>query len=192
MMGGSYFANAGTFLIETIFGLFILAVLLRFLFQLVRADFYNPICQFVVKLTNPLLRPLRRLIAGVRGVDVAAIVLMLGLQAAEYWLLGLMSGYTPGLGGLVVVSIADLLQLLVYVFVVAILAGVVLSWVAPDAYNPAVSLIHSLSEPALRPFRRLVPPMGGLDLSPMVALIVLQLVLMLLVKPLLDLGYSLL
>jgi len=191
-MTGSYFSNAGIYLIETLFGLYVLAVLLRFLFQLVRADFYNPISQFIVKITNPLLRPLRRWIPSFRGVDTASIALLLLLKVTESWLVALMYGYAPGFDGILVMAFADILQILVYVFIVVIFAGVILSWVAPDSYNPAVSLIDRLSEPVLQPFRRMLPPIGGLDFSPFVALIVLQLILMLLVKPLLDLGYSLL
>jgi YggT family protein len=191
-MTGSYFSNAGTYLIETLFGLYVLAVLLRFLFQLVRADFYNPISQFIVKITNPVLRPLRRWIPSFRGIDTASIALLLLLKMTESWLVALMYGYAPGFAGILVLAFADILQILVYVFIVAIFAGVILSWVAPDSYNPAISLIDRLSEPVLQPFRRMLPPIGGLDFSPFVALIVLQLVLMLLVKPLLDLGYSLL
>jgi len=191
-MTGAYFSNAGIYLIETLFGLYVLAVLLRFLFQLVRADFYNPISQFIVKITNPLLRPLRRWIPSFQGVDTASIALLLLLKVTESWLVALMYGYAPGFAGILVLAFADILQILVYVFIVVIFAGVILSWVAPDSYNPAVSLIDRLSEPVLQPFRRMLPPIGGLDFSPFVALIVLQLILMLLVKPLLDLGYSLL
>lgn len=191
-MPGPYFSDAATFLISTLFGIYILAVMLRFLLAWVRADFYNPLSQFLVKVTSPTLRPLRRWIPGVGGIDLAAVALMLGLKLIELWLVYRVAGYSPGLGGLSVLAVANLLSLAFYVFLIAILIQVVLSWVAPGTYNPAVSLIYSLTEPILRPIRRLLPPMGGLDLSPLVALIALQLVSMLLIAPIRDIGRSLL
>jgi YggT family protein len=192
MMTGPYFTDAGTFLVETLFGLYILIVMLRFLFQLLRADFYNPVSQFVVKATSPLLRPLRRWIPGLGGIDLAALLLALLIQIAELWLIHVMRGYQPSLSGLVVLSSAELLRILVYIFLVAIFIKVIASWIAPDVYNPVMRLLDTLSEPLLRPARRLLPPMGGLDLSPIVVLIALQMLLMLLVNPLGDLGRALL
>lgn len=191
-MTGPYFTDAGTFLVETLFGLYILIVMLRFLFQLLRADFYNPVSQFVVKATSPLLRPLRRWIPGLGGIDLAALLLALLIQIAELWLIHVMRGYQPSLSGLVVLSSAELLRTLVYIFLVAIFIKVIASWIAPDVYNPVMRLLDTLSEPLLRPARRLLPPMGGLDLSPIVVLIALQMLLMLLVNPLGDLGRALL
>ncbi len=191
-MTGGYFADAGTFLVETLFGLYILIVMLRFLFQLLRADFYNPISQFVVKATTPLLRPLRRWIPGFGGIDLAALLLALVIQLVELWLVHRMNGFQPSLSGLVVVSLAALLRLVVYIFLVTIFIKVIASWIAPDVYNPATGLLDTLSEPLLRPARRLLPPMGGLDLSPIVVLIGLQLLLMLLVNPIGDFGRALL
>ena len=192
MTEGSYIANAMTFLIETVFELYILAVMLRFLLQLFRADFYNPISQFLIKITTPVLRPLRRWIPGFAGIDVAALALMAILQFIEIALIAAANGYIPGIGGLLIVSIASLLQLLIYVFIVAILIQVVLSWIAPDTYNPMTSILRSLCGPLLRPVRHRLPSPGGLDLSPLVVLIVLQLILMLFVTPLADWGRNLL
>ncbi|MGH8520730.1 MAG: YggT family protein [Gammaproteobacteria bacterium] len=191
-MAATYFTDAGTFLIESLFGLYILTIMLRFLFQWLRADFYNPISQFVVKATAPLLRPLRRWIPGVGGIDMAAVILMLTLQGIEIWVVYVMRGYHPSLGGLLLSSTAEILRLLVYVFLIAVFARVIVSWMNPDAYNPAIVLLDTLSEPLLAPARRLLPPLGGLDLSPVVVLIALQMVLMLFIAPLMDLGHSLL
>lgn len=191
-MSGPYITDAGTFLVSTFFGLYILAVLLRFLFQLVRADFYNPISQFLVKITNPPLRPLRSWVPGIGGVDLPSVVLMLGLKMLEMWLVALIGGYATGFGGLLVLAIAGLLQLVLHVFLFAILIQVILSWFAPGSYNYMTSLLHSLTEPLLHPARRLLPPIAGLDLSPLVVLIILQLLSMLLIAPLRDLGSALL
>ncbi|MGH8579441.1 MAG: YggT family protein [Gammaproteobacteria bacterium] len=190
-MSGNYLGNAGTFLISTVFGLYILLVLLRFLFQMVRADFYNPISQAVVKLTNPALRPLRRVIKGVAGIDVASVVLLLVLKVAELTLVAALQGVGMGFIGLFVLAVAALLQMTLHVFLFAVLIQVILSWVAPHSYNPASSLLLSLTEPLLRPARRLIPAIGGLDFSPVVVLVVLQLSSMLIIAPLRDLGATL-
>lgn len=191
-MGGAYFSNAGVFLVETVFDLYILAVMLRFLFQLLRADFYNPVCQFVVKVTTPVLRPMRRWVPGFGGVDLAAILLMILLKVVEIALSSWIQGYRPGLPALVMLAVVGLLHLAVYVFLFAVFIRVLVSWIAPDAYSPVSTLLDTLSEPLLRPARRLLPPIAGLDLSPIVVIILLQLILMLAIAPLGDLAGSLL
>ena len=187
-MGGSYVGNAATFLIETVFGLYILLVMLRFLLQWAQADFYNPVSQFIVKATQPPLKPLRKIIPGIGGLDMAALVLMIVLKFAELWLVTGVMGMSPQIGGLVVLSIADLLGLLINVFIFSILIQVIISWVNPGMYNPVMGLLHSLTEPLLGPARRVIPPISGLDLSPIVVIIVLQLTSMLAVAPLRDLA----
>lgn len=187
-MGESYVANAGTFLVSTLFDLYVLAVMLRFLLQWVRADFYNPVSQALVRVTAPPLRPLRRYIPGYRGIDLASLVLMLVLKLIEWGLVLVLKGLTPTLSGLLFLSLADLLGLAANVFLVAIIVQVVISWVNPGAYNPVTSLLYSLTEPLLAPARRLIPPISGLDLSPLVVLIGLQLAKMLVVAPLEGIG----
>ena len=192
-MGGGYLSNAVSYLINVIFGLYIGAVMVRFLLQLVRADFYyNPLAKALVTITNPALRPLRRLIPGFQGIDWAAIVLMLLVQMAETTIIVLMIGHVPVFQGLVLVAIAELLSIAIYIYQFAILIQVVLSWVAPDQYNPMTEVIDALTEPLLRPARQLMPSLGGLDFSPFAVLILLQLTSLLLVAPLRDFGYRLL
>jgi YggT family protein len=190
-MGSSYSVNAAVFLIQTAFELYILIILLRFLFQWFRADFYNPISQFLVKATSPVLRPLRRLIPGVGGIDVAALVLMIGLQMLEIFFVALLMGYPHGVMGMLILAIAELLRLTLKVFLVSIIIQVILSWISPGNYNPAVALIDGLAEPLLRPVRNLLPSLGGLDLSPVVVLVLLQVATMILVDPLTDIGRGL-
>jgi YggT family protein len=185
-MGGSYVGNAATFLIETLFGLYILIVMLRFLLQWVRADFYNPISQFIVKVTQPPLRPLRQITPGIAGVDFASVALMLILKFIELWLITRILNISPSIAGISMLSFAELLGLLINVFVFSILIQVIISWVNPGVYNPVTSLLHSLNEPLLAPARRLIPPISGLDLSPIAVIIGLQLVSMLLVAPIRD------
>ena len=191
-MGGGVLTDALTFLIRTLFDLYIVAVALRFLLQWVRADFYNPLSQFLVKITNPPLRPLRRFIPGYGGMDLASLLLMILLKIGEIAILGLVvAGRIPAPLGLLVISLAEVLKLLIYIFMFAIIIQVILSWVNPGAYNAGTVLIYRLTEPLLAPARRLIPPMGGLDLSPLVVLILLQLTLIVLIRPLTQLGYSL-
>lgn len=192
-MGGEYVNDAGTFLVRTLFGLYILAVVLRFLLQMARADFYNPICQILVKITNPTLRPLRRVIPGFLGIDMAAIVLLLLLKTVELLIIQQLSGFSGDVVGLVVLGIAQLIKLVLDLLFFSILIQVILSWVNPGtSYNPGVALLHALNEPLMRPAKRVLPPISGLDLSPLLVIIVLQLLTMLLVAPLNDFALRLL
>ena len=186
-MGGGYLTQPAIFLVQVLFGLYATLVVLRFLLQLVRADFYNPLSQFIVRATKPLLNPMRRLIPGVSGLDIAALVLAwLVLTLEQTAILGLAgSGFHPGAGALL--AIPELISLIINIFLFAILIQVILSWINPGTLNPAVGLIHSLTEPLLAPVRRRMPDMGGLDLSPMVVMLGLVVLEMLLVPPIKDL-----
>lgn len=187
-MTGQYLANSAAFIIQALFGLYILAVLLRFLFQLLRAHFRNPVSQFIVTLTNPVLRPLRRFIPGYAGIDIASIILMIFLQMLELFLISLLYGNTPSLDGLLILSIGKLLEMTVYVFMFAVVARIIISLVNPHLYNPVTSLLASLTDFMMQPARRLIPPIGMLDLSPMVVFLLLGLILRLIVQPILDIG----
>ena len=187
-MDSGYLTTPIVFLIEVIFGLYILIVMLRFLLQLVRADFYNPLSQFIVKATTPPLRPLRRLIPGIGGIDVSSLVLAWLLQALELGLKYLVSGF-----GLVIVqplllAIPELVNLTINIFLFSILILVVLSWVSPGGHNPATGLLHALTAPLMNPVRARMPDLGGLDISPMIVMIGLMLLKMLLVPPLQTLA----
>ena len=191
-MGSSYLFDALLFLINTIFSLYILLVVLRFMLQTVRADARNPISQFLMTATNPPLRLLRRIIPGFAGVDWSCIILMLALQAAELFLTSLIAfGTALAVFGLLLLSAAELLKLIIYIFMFVIFIQIILSWINPGTYNPVTALLYQLSEPLLRPARRLLPSTHGIDFSPILVFIFLQLSLMLLVRPLSDLGRAL-
>lgn len=178
-------SNAGSFLISTLFGLYILAIMLRVVLQMVRADFYNPLSQFIVKITNPPLIPLRRVIPGFAGLDMAAILLMLVLQTVELYLIGLFRNFpSPDPLGLLIYATVELASLAFYIFLFAIFIQAILSWINPGTYNPMNQVLYQLTNPVLRPARRLIPPMSGMDLSPMVAMIGLWLIKILLIDPL--------
>lgn len=185
-------AEALGLIIDTVFGLYLLAVALRFLLQCVRADFYNPISQFVVAITNPPLRILRRVVPGFRGIDFSSVVLMFLIKLVEIGLEGLIfAGRFLPIAGLLVLAVAELFRLFIYILLFAILIQIVISWVSPGAYNPVTVILYRLTDPLLRPARRMLPPAGGLDFSPIVPIIGLQLVIILLIKPLTRLGFSL-
>jgi YggT family protein len=172
--------TATVFLIQTVFGFYILAVMLRFLLQWVRADFYNPLVQFLVRITNPPLLPLRRIIPGYRGLDLASVALAFVLQLVEVLLVTLLFGRPLGVGGLLLLTVMELLKLLINIYLWGVIIQVVLSWVNPDPYHPAARVLAQLTAPLLRPARRWLPPISGVDLSPMlvvVALIFLSLLL---------------
>jgi len=188
-MTGGYFSQAFIFLVSTACDLYLLAVVLRFLLQLVGADFYNPVSQFLVKITNPALRFLRRFIPGYRGIDWSSIVLMLAIKAIEICLISLAAyGLIPALPGLLVSSLAGILHMIVYIFIIAVFIQVLLGWVNPGMYNPATVILYRLTEPLLKRARQLLPPAGGIDFSPILVFVALQLVIILLVNPLADLG----
>lgn len=188
---GNYFSDAGSFLIDTVIGLYMLAVILRFLLQWVRADFYNPISQFLVTVTNPPLVFLRRFIPGFFGVDLASIILLIVLAMVKIYLIYAISGLTPHVSGVLVLAVGEMIQLGVYVFIFTMLIRIVLSWIQPGGYNPVLVLINQLTEPLMAPARRIIPPFGGLDISPILVFIFLYLTLMLVVRPVLDFGHML-
>jgi YggT family protein len=191
-MNGGYFTEALVFLVRTAFDIYLLLVVLRFLLQVVRADFYNPISQFLITATNPPLKYIRRIIPGYKGNDCSSIVLMFLIKSIEIVLLSLIvRGDVPALPGLIILSVAQLLHLIIYIFIISIFIQVVLSWINPGAYNSATVIIYKLTDPLLRPARKLIPPMGGLDFSVLVVFIVLQLALILIVNPITHLGQSL-
>jgi YggT family protein len=189
MSGGNYLINACVFLIHIIFSLYLLAVTLRFLLQIIRADFYNPICQFLVTVTNPALKPLRRWIPGYMGVDWPSIMLMILLQLLEICLISLlMNGQIPTPVSFPVIIASKLIELLIWIYIFVIIIQAIISWIQPGSYSPFTVLLYQLSEPLVRPVRRYIPATGGIDWSPFIVLIILNLALILFVAPLHDWG----
>ena len=184
-MSSSYLTNPLEFLITTLFSLYILAVMLRFILGAVRADFYNPVSQFLVRITNPLLVPMRRFIPSIRQYDTSALLLMLVLQLISLAIVIMLRGASVSFPAMLLAAIGELVILTFNVFIFAIVIQVVISWINPGSYNPVNTLLHSITAPVLGPIQRLIPPVSGMDLSPLVALIGLQ-VLKMLVVPLLG------
>lgn len=172
-------ASAFSYLVGTLFDLYISAIMLRLLLQWVKADFYNPICQFLIRVTNPLLVPLRRVIPSIGRLDTASLVLMLLLEIAGVWLVTQIAPVTMQPGQLLIYSLLKLLATLLMMYFVLIIAHVILSWVGRGAQHPIIPLIYQLTEPVLRPFRKAIPPIAGIDLSPLFALIAVRFLLLL-------------
>jgi YggT family protein len=165
------------YLVQTLLSLYLVTMLLRFLLQLVRADFYNPISQFIVKVTNPLVIPLRRVIPGLGGIDVSSLLLALLLQLAAIVALQLINGLTPpGIFLLLAWSVLGVLGLLVNIYFFALLGMIILSWVAAGSRHPAIYLLYQITEPVMAPFRKVLPPMGGLDLSPILVFVLINII----------------
>ena len=169
------------FLLETLLKLCLLAVLLRLLLQWSRADFRNPLARSIVHLTNPVIVPLRRLLPAIGRLDTAscvAVVVFALLKVSVSWLL---AGFGPP-PTLVWLQLAmtEILRTILWTYFFAIFVYALLSLVALGTYSPAQGLLVSLCEPVLRPFRRLIPPLGGLDLAPLWAVIAIQTLLILL------------
>ncbi len=153
-------------ILDTLVSLYIIAILLRFLLQLVRADFYNPLSQAIVKVTNPLLIPLRKVIPGLFGVDIAAITLAWFFQFILLFVIVLISmGQSYPIHLLLIVSFFDLVHTATYIGYGTAIILVIASFIAPYSQHPILVLSHQLLEPILRPIRKIIPPLGGLDFS---------------------------
>jgi YggT family protein len=188
-MNAAYFTIPLIFLIDSLFSLYILAVILRFLLQCVRADFYNPISQFLLKITHPPLKFLRRYIPPIRKIDTASIVLALLLQMITDVTILFLQQVNTSIITLTLISFSQLISLSLNIFIFAIFAQALLSWFNPNNYNPAIALLTHLTNPILNFCRRFIPDLGGFDLSPLVAVIMLQLTKMLILPPLERLAY---
>lgn len=177
--------TAAIYVVQTLGSLYLLIMLLRFVLQLVRADFYNPLCQFIVRATQPLLKPVRRIIPSLFGLDMSSLVLgiivqMLVMAAVLMLEVGTIDPYRIGILGavlhLLVWALIGVTVLLLNIFFWALLISVILSWVAPASHNPAAQLVNQICEPLLAPLRQRLPNLGGLDLSPIVAFMAIKLI----------------
>ncbi len=165
------FASSLILLVTVFFNLLAIIVLLRFLMQLVRADFYNPVSQAIAKITNPVLVPLRRIIPGFGGFDIASLVLLLLVMILATYVLGLLHGVLVPFVYVLMWAPLGIVSLFLKFYLFAILIMVVLSWVAPGNPSPVIYLLHQLVEPVMAPFRRIIPAMGGIDITPMLVML---------------------
>lgn len=164
---GNSIGQVVVLLVNTLGGLIILALLLRFLLQASKADFYNPLSQALVKITAPILNPARKLIPAWRNFDIAAFLIALIISTLATALMIFSAGYVlPGIGSLLSWSFLRLIAFILNIYFWGLLISIIASWVAPFSGNPALFLIQQLLEPIQSRFRKVIPPMGGLDFSP--------------------------
>lgn len=168
-------AQIAIYIISSLGSVYLTFVILRFLLQLFRADYYNPISKSIAKMTNPLLLPLRKVIPGFFGVDFAGIVLALLVQAVVIQVICLIAGLGM-LNPLALLSWSFLgvLGLVFTIYYWGILVIIIASWVAPNSSHPALTLLRDITEPIMAPIRKMLPSMGGLDLSPMIVIMILH------------------
>lgn len=171
--------NAVTYLIGTLIDLYTTAVLLRLLLQWVRADFYNPVCQFLVKVTDPVIVPMRRVIPSIRKLDTASVIIILALEVFGVWIASRISSSPLDFSQIIMFSLVKLAATLLMTYFFLIIASAILSWVGSRMRHPAIPLVYQLTEPVLSPFRKFIPPIAGIDLSPLFALITIRFLLLL-------------
>ncbi|NKB64669.1 MAG: YggT family protein [Gammaproteobacteria bacterium] len=186
-----YVQNALGFTIETIFGLFLIAAILRFLFELPGVDSRNPIAQTVFVATNYPLKILRPFIPGLYGINLASVLLIIIISFLKYGLLIIVSGYPFHFTGVLVIGIGEAINTTTWIFLIAIIVQAILSWVAPSSYHPIIAALRGLSEPVLSLFRRFLPNLQGLDLSPILAILAINLIQNLVAYPIIDFGKAL-
>ncbi|HIA59052.1 MAG TPA: YggT family protein [Gammaproteobacteria bacterium] len=173
--------SSGALILNVLGGLYLLAVLLRFLLQVAKADFYNPVSQAVVKITDPMVRILRRLIPGYRGIDFSSLLLALLIEAVAICALIILYGGTiPGIGFVITWSFVGVIYFIVSIYYYAIIGSIIMSFVMMFSGSmnphPLLRLIWQLTEPVMAPVRKIVPSIGGLDFSPIFIFVGIQLI----------------
>jgi YggT family protein len=169
------FTQIGVFLVDVVASFFVFVLLARFHFQWLRVPFRNPVGEFVLATTNWLVVPARRVVPGLAGLDLASLLLAWLVQALGLWAQAAIVGAEPGPATVVTIALVDLLRYSLYILVFALIVQAVLSWVNP--YTPIGPAFDSMTRPFLRPLRRFVPPVGNVDLTPLVLLVVVYIVL---------------
>ena len=172
------FGQIGVYLVETIFGFFVLLLLARFHFQWLRVPFRNPVGEFVLATTSWMVMPARRVVPGLAGLDLATLLLAWTLQSLCIWAIAAMKGVDPHFVDVVARAALDLLRYSLYILVFAIIVQVVFSWINP--YAPMAPVFNAMTGPFLRPLRRFIPPLGNVDLTPLVLLVIIQILLIVL------------
>lgn len=173
----SVFQQIGVFLVETLLSLYISAIVIRFLLGYARADFYNPLSQFLVKITNPVLVPVRRFIPSLGKLDTSAVVVALVLIIIKIFLLVALVGGSLNIINLVWLAVGELIRSVIWVYIIALILMAVISWIGSSHGNPVAPLVNSLVGPLVNPVRRRLPPVGMMDLSPMAVMIGLYILL---------------
>jgi YggT family protein len=189
-MNPNIFANASIFLVSTVFDLVIFLFIARMVLVAIRADYYNPISQFINKLTQTIVSPMRRYIPNYKNIETASLIIILVLEMIKYCLLGFILFGRANPVGLFVLASADFLKSILNLFFYAILLQAIMSWVQ-SGYSPMATLLNQITTPLMRPFHRIIPPIGGMDITPIPVMILLQLLIIVIVTPLFTVGQGL-
>lgn len=184
------FSQTLFFLVTVLFNLYLWVIILRFLLQVVRADFFNPLSQLVIKLTNPLVTPLKKILPFKKGVDYASLVLILIVELIKIVLLTFLTHVNLSLVGIIVTLLADTAKQFLNIYFYLIIVVAIASWFMRDKHHPALNAIIKITEPVLRIARKIIPTIGGFDFSPIVVLLLIQVIELLVVYPLLGMGAS--
>ncbi len=181
--------SSGTLIIHVLFDTYIVVLLLRLLLQKLRASWHNPLSQFVIKLTEKPLKPLRKIIPGFQGIDYSILFFALVLQFIEIMLLWYFQfGMHANPAGMLIVAIGEILTKFIYIYIYSIIINAIASWVPQMQTHPLAHIVFLITDPALSRARRFIPPLGGIDISPMAVLLILTLINMLIVMPILAVG----
>lgn len=181
--------NALLFLISTLFELYLFILIIRLVLVWIRSDYFNPLVQFVVKFTNYLIKPIRNIIPNIGRLETATLITIFVLELIKFTLISLLSVGVPNFFGILILAVGGILKLLIEIFFYGIILSAIMSWVQP--HNPMNRVLHQFVSPIIRPIQRIIPPVGGIDISPIPALILLQLLIIVLVGPLLSTGWQL-
>ncbi|MGA7297732.1 MAG: YggT family protein [Rhodanobacteraceae bacterium] len=187
-----YLANAGLLLISFVFGAVLGLLFLRLLAELLRANFSNPICQFLFRATHPVVAPLHRVLPSVRRLNLAVLALALIAELVKLLLICALQGIAPNIGGLLLLAVAELIDFVMVLYMVLIIAWALLGMFAVGTSHPLVPLVEQLTRPVMRPLQKRVPTLGGIDFSPAIAILIILLARILLVQPLFDLASGML
>lgn len=178
--------NGFLFLINTLFNLYLFILVIRLILAWVKANYFDPITQFVTKLTDFIIKPLRRWIPNINRLETATLVVFLLLETMKFFLILLLSYRMPNIAGLLLLALGDAIKMILDAFFYGILIQVILSWVQP--HSPATHLLRQFTSPIMQPVQRFTPPIGGFDISPIPAMILLQLLVILISNPLMNIG----
>ncbi len=176
------------FLIETLFNLYLFVLVVRVLLVWIRSDYYNPVTQLVVKMSDWVVQPMRRVLPNVKNIETSTLVLMFLIEIIKFYLSFTISYGMPGLLGVVILSIGDMIYLFVQTFMYAIILQAILSLIQPN--SPVSFILYRITAPLLQPISRMMPKVGYIDLSPIPAIIILQLIKIMMINPIMQVGQS--
>jgi YggT family protein len=180
--------NGAFFIVGLLFDFYITILMIRLMLALVHADYYHPITQFVIKLTNPIVKPLKRILPDIRGFEISTLLVMLIVSALKFFIIIMASFGVPNIIGLFILAFAELLNLFFQTLTIVVILQALISWINP--HSPLYPMLYKMTSPLMRPIQRMIPPISGIDISPIFVVIIFQLLIIVMVNPLKALGLS--